>query len=92
MLFRSIKPLNIYSGKNIGLQNKFDFKISDNLSGIESYNCYIDGKWVLMEYDFKKARLTHYKHNVISKGKHELKLIVSDAVGNEQVYKCSFYN
>ena len=88
----TIKPLNIHSGKNIGFQNKFDFKISDNLSGIKSYNCYIDGKWVLMEYDFKKARLTHYKHNVISKGKHELKLIVSDAVGNEKVYRCSFYN
>ena len=27
-----------------------------------------------------------------NKGKHELKLIVSDAVGNEQVYKCPFYN
>ncbi len=88
----SIKPLNIYNGKNIQFQNKFDFKISDNLAGIESYNCYIDGKWILMEYDFKKSRLTHYKHNVISKGKHDLKLVITDAVGNENIYKCSFYN
>lgn len=88
----SIKPLNIHNGKNIRFQNKFDFKISDNLAGIKSYNCYIDEKWVLMEYDFKKSQLTHYKHNVISKGKHELKLFVTDAVGNEKVYKCSFYN
>ncbi len=88
----SIKPLNIYSGKNIANQSKFDFKISDNLAGIKSYNCYIDGKWVLMEYDYKKARLSHYKHGVISSGKHELKLVVSDAVGNEKVYKCWFYN
>lgn len=88
----TIKPLNIYSGKNIANQSKFDFTITDNLSGIKSYNCYIDGKWVLMEYDYKRKRLTHNKHGVISKGKHELKLVVTDAVGNEKVYKCSFYN
>ena len=78
--------------ENIEFQNKFDFRISDNLAEIESYNCYIDGKWVLMEYDFKKSRLTHYKHNVISKGKHELKLVINDAVGNEKIYECTFYN
>ena len=87
-----IKPLNIHEGKNIRLQSKFDFKISDNLAGIESYNCFIDGKWVLMEYDFKKSRLTHYKHDVIPAGKHELKLVVIDAVGNEKIFRCSFYN
>ena len=87
-----ITPLNITNGKNIATQSKFDFKISDNLAGIKNFNCYIDGKWVLMEYDHKKARITHYKHNVISKGKHELKLVVQDKIGNESVYKCSFYN
>ena len=87
-----IIPLNITNGKNIANQSKFDFKISDNLAGIKNFNCYIDGKWVLMEYDHKKARITHYKHNVISKGRHELKLVVQDKIGNESVYKCSFYN
>ncbi|MBL57174.1 MAG: peptidase M23 [Flavobacteriales bacterium] len=88
----TIKPLNVYSGKNIAQQSKFDFKITDNLAGIKSYNCYIDDKWVLTEYDYKKNRLTHFKHNVITEGKHEMKLIVTDAVGNESVYKCHFYN
>ena len=87
-----IKPLNIHNGKNIQFQQKIDFSISDNLSGIESYNCYIDGEWVLMEYDYKKSRLTHYKHNVISQGAHELKLVITDAVNNERIYKCMFYN
>lgn len=87
-----IKPLNIYNGKNISGQSKFDFRISDNLAGISSYNCYIDGKWILLEYDYKKARLTHYKHGVISKGKHQLKLVVTDAVGNKSEFNCSFTN
>jgi hypothetical protein len=87
-----IKPLNIFPKKNISNQSTFDFKISDNLAGIKSYNCYIDGKWILMEYDYKKNRLTHFKHGMISKGKHDLKLVVKDSVGNKKVYNCSFYN
>ena len=87
-----IKPLNIYDGKDIRFQKKFDFRISDNLAGVKTYNCYIDDKWVLMEYDPKKSRLTHYKHNMISSGKHRLKLIITDSVGNEKIYTCSFLN
>lgn len=88
----TIKSLNIYDGKNIAHQGKFDFIITDNLSGIKTYNCYIDGNWVLIEYDRKKKRLTHFKHGVISKGKHKLKLVVTDAVGNENIYSCTFFN
>ena len=29
-------------------------KISDALSGIKSYDAYIDGEWILMEYDLKE--------------------------------------
>tara|TARA_Y100000766_G_scaffold285412_1_gene308705 strand:+ start:13339 stop:15051 length:1713 start_codon:yes stop_codon:yes gene_type:complete len=87
-----IKPLNIYDGKNIRFQNKFDFRISDNLAGVKTYKCYIDDKWVLMEYDQKKSRLTHYKHKMFSSGKHTLKLIVTDFVDNQKVYSCSFLN
>lgn len=87
-----IKPLNIYNSKNISQQSTFDFTITDNLTGIKSYDCYIDGKWILLEYDYKKARLTHYKHQVISAGKHNLKLIVVDEVGNKSEFSCSFIN
>tara|TARA_B110000211_G_C14057223_1_gene543933 strand:+ start:87 stop:1808 length:1722 start_codon:yes stop_codon:yes gene_type:complete len=87
-----IKPLNIYNGKNISKQSKFDFKISDNLSGIKSYDCYIDGEWILLEYDYKKARLTHYKHGVIKPGEHKLKLVIIDAVGNKEEFNCKFIN
>lgn len=87
-----IKPLNIYNGKNVRNQNTIDFRITDNLAGIQSYNAYVDGKWILMEYDYKRARLTHFKHKVIASGKHQFKLVVVDVVGNEQVFKCSFEN
>ena len=45
----TIVPVNISNGKNMAGLSKMSFRISDNLSGIKSFNGYIDGKWVLME-------------------------------------------
>lgn len=36
------------------------FKISDELSGISQYELYINGKWVLSEYDAKNQLLTYH--------------------------------
>lgn len=69
--------------KNTGsfTQKKIDVKISDNLSGIKSYAGYIDGKWVLFEYDAKNALLTHH-FDERTKGEHELLLRVIDMKNN----------
>lgn len=76
-----IEPLNIYQNKNLGNQKTIQFSISDNLSGIKTYNGYIDGKWVVMEFDGKTAKLTYY-FDGIAKGNHIFKLEVADGVGN----------
>ena len=34
--------------------------IADKLSGIKSYNGYVDGQWILMQFDAKKSRLRYY--------------------------------
>ncbi len=83
-----IRPLNISENRTMG--SRANFKISDNLSGIQAFNGYIDGKWVLMEYDAKTASLWHTFEPDLSKGKHEFKLMVSDAKGNESVYRVNF--
>ncbi|MEG1648886.1 MAG: M23 family metallopeptidase [Rikenellaceae bacterium] len=83
-----ISPL--FSSKN-GVQSSISFRISDDLSGIESYNGYIDDKWVLFEYDAKSAVIKHTMDpSVIKKGgRHNLSLEVSDAKGNISIYKTS---
>ena len=72
-------------------KNTISFKIYDDLSGIESYNGYIDGKWVLFTYDAKyhliKCNLTNEK---INKGKHELQLNIRDYSGNIETFKANF--
>lgn len=76
-----ISPANFREGKNIKTKT-LRVKISDNLSGIETYNCYLNGQWILAEYDGKSATLTIDAHGAIKKGVNKLRVAVVDAVGN----------
>jgi hypothetical protein len=89
----SIKGRTVYDNANLNGKIGFSLVISDDLSGIETYNAYVDGKWILMEYDYKLNRITHYFDGVIKKQTepHKLKVIVTDAVGNESIYECNFF-
>jgi hypothetical protein len=68
--------------------------ISDNYSGIKQYECLIDDQWALFEYDAKNARLTGtFKHlPFLKKGKHTLKVKVSDNKNNKTIKEYSFNN
>lgn len=85
-----ITPINIFANKDMSAQQKMTFKISDNLSGIKSFNCYIDGKWVLAEFDAKTATLWHTFDERTTKGKHTLTLTVIDMKENSNTYKIDF--
>jgi hypothetical protein len=66
--------------------------ISDGLSGIKSYNGYLNGKWVLFEYDNKTRKITHYfSDGIVAEGKNDLKLIVIDNMGNSTTFESSFF-
>jgi len=85
-----ITPRNFSNGKNVSAQSKIDFTISDNFSGIQSFNAYIDDKWVLMEYDSKNRHVWHTFDTSLSKGQHKFKFIVKDWKDNEKVYEATF--
>jgi hypothetical protein len=85
-----IKPVNIYHGKNMATQQQIRLKISDNLSGIKSYKGYIDGKWVLMEYDMKTGLLIYHFEKEITPGKHLFVLTVTDNKENSDTYRAIF--
>ena len=80
-----ISPINFYEGKNMQGINKLEFKISDNLSGIQDYDVWIDDQWVLSNYLPKKAKLivAFNKYNKIEKGEHLVKISVIDERGNK---------
>lgn len=85
----TIKPYNIYANKNMSNNSSIIISITDNLSGIKSYRGEIDGKWVLMDFEAKKAHLTHVFNNLPT-GNHTFKLTVSDDVGNTTITEIPF--
>lgn len=86
----TIVPLNMTEGKHTAGMAKMTFRIHDNLSGIKSFNGYIDGTWVLMEFDAKTATLWYTFDEHAKPGSHRLKLVVEDMKGNIKTHSMDF--
>jgi murein DD-endopeptidase MepM/ murein hydrolase activator NlpD len=85
-----ISVLNVAKNKPLN-EKTIQFSIQDSLSGIKSYNGYLNGNWVLFEYENKLKRLTHHvEDGFIIEGKNDLKLVVVDNVGNSATFETQF--
>jgi hypothetical protein len=83
------KPIE---GKWITNQKTLQFIISDDLSGIKEYNGYLNGKWILFEYDLKSKTIIHnFEDGIFEDGKNDLKLIVVDNIGNSTIFETQFF-
>ena len=88
----SIKPINFQNGKLVNNLSILKLRVNDNLSGIKKYNAYINGDWILMEYEPKRKLLFFDFSNLKSDdSKLELNLIVEDLVGNVNKFQASLY-
>jgi hypothetical protein len=87
-----IKPTGGTMSGDMSGKKQLKFLITDELSGIETYEGYIDGQWVLFEYDMKNDLLFHALDaaKITPKSAHELELYVSDAKGNTRLFRSSF--
>lgn len=85
-----IEPINNIN--KITNTQRISFTIKDDLSGIKTYNGYIDGQWVLFEYDPKNDLIFHdlEKSPLKLDNKHELELYVSDNKDNISTYYTEF--
>lgn len=85
-----VKPL--FTDANFSQSAQISFKIEDKLAGIQSYDGFIDGKWVLFEYDAKNDKITHtLTEKRTAKGtEHELELIIIDDTNNTTTYYTTF--
>jgi murein DD-endopeptidase MepM/ murein hydrolase activator NlpD len=74
------------------IQDSIQLQILDSGSGITKYNGYLNGKWILFEYDNKTNTITHnINEEFISNGVNHLKVEVSDAVGNSTTFETRFF-
>ncbi|MDR2292237.1 MAG: M23 family metallopeptidase [Prevotellaceae bacterium] len=91
----TVQPLitpKFKDSEDLRKQKKLNIRIDDNLSGIQKYSGYIDGKWALFEYDAKNHLLTYTfdSKRIARNKKHSLKIIVSDNKNNTAVFESSF--
>ena len=87
-----IQPLNFTNKKWLSKYRYLKLKITDDLSGISKYRATVNGKWILMEYDYKTNMLTHdFNDNVVKDVENKLKVIVTDNVGNNSTFEATFY-
>ncbi|WP_293893831.1 M23 family metallopeptidase [Flavobacterium sp.] len=90
-------PPRIKSDKHIGGKwisdiDELKFTISDALSGIKSYDGYLNGKWILLEYEPKTKKLIHrFSDGIVAEGKNDLKIVITDNVGNSTIFETHFF-
>lgn len=79
-------------GADLTGKSELRIRITDDLSGIKSYEPAIDGKWALFEYDQKNDVLIYRFDPVrLTKGTtHSLTLKVTDNKENQSNYSCDF--
>jgi hypothetical protein len=88
----TIKPVNFQDKKWLSKYRYLTVTIDDKLSGISKYRATVNGKWILMEYDYKTKTLTHdFNDNIVKDTKNELKIIVTDNIGNSSTFEATFF-
>lgn len=86
-----IRAINLIKGGSMAGKRAISFRMSDNLSGIQSYIGKIDGKFVLMQWDYKTKILNYFFDDQVGAGKHTIELTVTDNKNNQAVYNAEFY-
>ena len=86
-----ITALNISENKDMSGESRIAFKITDEETGIDKYNGYINGQWVLFQYDAKNDLIYYEFDDYMPKANdYVLKLIVTDNKNNTAVKTISF--
>lgn len=83
----TITPLNPATWVS---KQAISFRLSDNLSGVQTYRGEIDGQFVLFEMNSRSVITYHFDKERLTRGKHTLKLDVTDACGNQTSYTYPF--
>lgn len=88
----TIEASNFKNEQWLSKYRYLEIEIDDEGSGVSNYRATVNGKWILMEYDYKTKTLTHdFNDGIINDTKNNLKVIVTDNVGNNSTFEALFY-
>ncbi len=87
-----IRPKNFKEKQWLNNYRYLSIQITDDLSGINTYTATLNGEWILMEYEPKTNTLTYnFDDKIWNQTQCDLKLIVTDNVGNTSTFSSSFF-
>lgn len=91
----TVKPeisfLNMYPNKAMQNFKSIRLKVSDDMAGLADYDAWIDGEWVLLQYEPKAARMEYVFDDHMPEGEsHTFKIRVSDRCGNLHTREMKF--
>lgn len=85
-----ISPKKFYRGGSYNSKSNLLFNLTDNLSGIRSYQANLNGQWAVVLYDKSKKQLSFKDFSNARYGRNDLILIAEDMKGNFVQYETSF--
>lgn len=86
-----IRVVNFKENDTITSSNTLKVKITDDMTGIDSYNLYANDAWVLGQYDAKSNLLYYEVDSHMKQGDNDLKIVIKDAVGNKATKTVKLY-
>ena len=87
-----IYNVNFVAGAKLTDQKTISVSVTDLHSDIDSYTAYLNGKWILMEYDYKTKKLTHnLEDKIYVEGRNDLKIVVTDNLQNSAIFESYFF-
>ena len=87
-----IAPRNFKEKQWLNNYSYLSVRISDDLSGIDTYSATLNGEWILMEYEPKSNTLTYnFDDMILDKKECNLQLTVTDNVGNSTTFESTFF-
>ena len=79
-----VSASNFKDGQSVSELKSLRFKITDDMTGIDTYDIYLDDVWVLGQYDAKNALLYYEIDEKMKAGTNNVKVVVADGVGNKK--------
>lgn len=72
--------------------SEISFLIQDVDTGINTIEGTINGKWILLDYDYKTKKIVHlFRDGVVGSGRNDVVIKVTDNMNNEATYSTHFF-
>jgi len=87
-----IKPKNFRPKDWLSDYSYLSLTITDDLSGIKTYDGYLNNQWILFEYEPKTRTITYnFDDKITAETQCDLKVVVTDNVGNTTTFEQTFF-